>query len=121
MAEDWLEKHEQAIDLFRTRGKGAEAARLLEIGSVNRTIISSRQAILCIAARTLSMVMRSRYNEKSVGKKWLWPAQIADWVEEYQQTMQGETNSRIQFSKVAIAQFQGIINKAKSELEKMVS
>jgi hypothetical protein len=99
--ETWIQQQEKNI-LFRNQSRGADANRLLEIGRVNRTIIDRDQAILLMVGRVISRRMKSLYTDKN---KYQWIDDICDLVESHQQTMSGETNSRIQFMKVAIAQF----------------
>lgn len=114
--ETWIARAEK-ITLFRNQGKGSEAVRLLEISPTNRIIIDRHQALVLLAARTGAMRFRSHYSvDKS---KWAWMDNMCNILEEHQLTFAG--TSREQFMKVAIAQFQGMVSKAKNEVENFVS
>jgi hypothetical protein len=112
--ETWIQQAEK-IYLFRNTGKGAEAARLLEISSTNRILIDRNQAIILMVGRLQTRRMVNLYKDG----KYSHSDSILNDVEEHQLTMDGK--SREQFMKVAIAQYQGgNQNKAKAEMENLV-
>lgn len=123
MSEKWIENAEDLV-LFSNQGQGAEAIRLLEIGPVNRTIVDENQAygllVLRMAARYFRKINLPLVNPDKPGEylpdRYKYLDDDCDSIEAYQQTMVGETNSRIQFMKVAIEQAQGILRNAKNAM-----
>lgn len=123
MSDKWIENAEDIV-LFSNQGQGAEAIRLLEIGPVNRTIVDENQAygllVLRMAARYFRKMYPAEVDTKKPGEilpsKYKYLDDDCDSIEAYQQTMVGETNSRIQFMKVAIEQAQGILRNAKNAM-----
>lgn len=112
--EVWLEKAEE-MAIFALDQGDSGAGRMLEVNRTNRTIVTENQAL---ANMTLRLVA-DRFNRVTPGSyKFL--ADIADMVERYQQTMLGETNSRIQFMKVATAA-QTVGNRLKFELDNLAN
>lgn len=125
MSDTWLENAEDEI-LFSNAGGSHEAEKLLEIGPVNRTIIDDNQAygliVLRVAARYFRKVRPAVIDSKTmeiVREPYKYLDDYADIVEAYQQTMIGETNSRIQFMKVAIETAQGLLANAKRTMGHM--
>jgi hypothetical protein len=110
--ETWIQTAEK-ITLFRNQGRGAEAARLLEISPTNRIIIDRNQAIILMVNRVIQNRMTKLYPDDKF--KYTWITGILDGVEEHQLTIDGK--SREQFMKVAIAQYQGQNAKQKGEME----
>lgn len=123
MSDKWLENAEDIV-LFSNQGQGADATRLLEIGPVNRTIVDDNQAygllVLRMAARYFRRINPPVENKLKPGEflpdKYKYLDDDCDSIEAYQQTMVGETNSRIQFMKVAIEQAQGLLRNAKNAM-----
>lgn len=95
--ETWIEKAEQ-FSLFSNSGKGAEAARLLEISNTNRLIVDEDQAVILQLCRFIGGRLDSLYNDK----RYDWWNESLVRVEEHQATMDGYT--REQYIKVAIEQ-----------------
>lgn len=113
--ETWIQTAEK-ITLFKNQGRGAEAARLLEISPTNRILIDRNQAIILLIARLQARHFEKLYPDNKV--KWDFLTRILDDVEEHQLTMNGL--SREQFMKTAIAQYQGEKNSGKKEMENLV-
>ena len=113
--ETWIQTAEK-ITLFKNQGRGAEAARLLEISPTNRVLIDRTQAIILLVGRLQARRMTKLYPDNKI--KWDFQTQILDDVEEHQLTMNGL--SREQFMKMGIAQYQSQNNKAKAEIENLV-
>lgn len=127
MSEDkWLDNAENIL-LFEQSGQGADPARMLEIGPVNRTINDQDQAynlmVLRMMARYYKRLVPAKVNESGdvVGPvPYGWIDEVADSVEAYQQTMSGETNSRVQFMKIAMTQVKNALLNTKQAIQSMV-
>lgn len=133
MVSTWAQKAEENIELFSNSGKGAEAARMLEIAPANRILADREQAIILQIGR----LMQSRFmNLKPVKgnimtisgelpvlpvkekvNKYQWVKDLLDNVELHQATIEAKTRS--DFKEVAIAQGLGAIKKFKGELENL--
>lgn len=123
MADDrWLDNAESML-LFSPSGDGADATKLLEIGPVNRTIRDDDQAYNLMVLRMMAHYYKSLEKPRTDNDgnitgpvPFEWINQAADLVESYQQTMEGETNSRVQYMKVAMSQVKNILSEAKQHL-----
>jgi hypothetical protein len=107
--ETWVQTQENLI-LFKNKGEQNNAGRLLEISPTNRTIISRDQGVTLAVLNFTHNYFRKLYPDQPIRYSWLKDVRVN--VEEYQQTMAGETNSRIQFIKTTVAEFQALWNKA---------
>jgi hypothetical protein len=97
----WIEEQKEN-PLFRGIGHGGDAQRMLEKSDTNR-YVNKRMAKMIIAARYLGGLLGvSCYDD------------LADMVESGQLCVDGR--SRADFMKVAIEQWQGKINAAKSKI-----
>ena len=137
MASTWAQKAEENIELFTNAGKGAEAARMLEITPANRILVDREQAIILQIGRLMqSRFMGLKYinrwgitvispsveigiQEKEKVNKYQWIEEILNGVEEHQATIEARTRS--DFKEVAIAQGIGLVNKVKGELGNLAS
>ena len=112
--QSWVDDAEKYA-LFLNENGGGEAGKLLEISPTNRTIVGRKQAVILATLRFAAQYYTGIYPDKKNSYQWL--NSIADIVEEYQLTIDGEQNSRRQFMKVAIANIAGMFkgNNVKAE------
>lgn len=110
--EQWIENAEKNMNFFRNIGKGAEAARLLEISPTNRILVDRDQAVLLMVVRLMAGRFGSYYPDTDQYK---WINDEDDMIEEHQLTIEGK--SRLQFMQTAIAQVQNTMNRVKHEAE----
>lgn len=130
MTQTWAQKAEENMELFSNVGRGAEAARLLEITETNRILCDRDQAIILQVGR---IIQRRFMSLKSGGtqlttpgspapavktNRYQWVKDIFDNVEYHQATIDGKTRS--DFKEVAIAQNMGMANKVKGELNNLM-
>jgi hypothetical protein len=129
MTQTWAQKAEENIELFTNIGKGAEAARLLEITQTNRILVDRDQAVILqvgrilqrrfmsLKPRSLRLAVAGVPADKEKINRYQWLKEIFDNVEYHQATIDGKTRS--DFKEVAIAQNMGMANKLKGEVNNM--
>ena len=103
--ENWITEQEQALMFDRADNTG-EAHKLLEISQTNRDIISPEQGRLLIRARFMASLGFSFYGD------------ICDAVEKTQMNI--DNQARRDYMKVAIEQWQGKLQSAKTAAKAMV-
>jgi hypothetical protein len=134
MSDTWAAKAEENIELFTSTGKGAEAARMLEVSPANRIFIDTEQTIIMQIGR----LMQGRFMNLKPAKgkaiivpgqspvnipekinKYEWVKVVLDNVEYHQANIDGRTRS--DFKEVAIAQGIGALkSKVKGEIENLM-
>lgn len=103
--ETWIEQQKKN-KLFRGSGKGNDADRMLEISDTNR-ITNRNQAQAIIAGRTMDIILGFNCLDE-----------LCDMVELAQLVM--DAQSRKDFMRVAIEQWQGKIQASKKTLEALL-
>jgi len=120
MPDKWLDQSEQ-IMFSNAGGNMVDANELLKTGPVNKTIVDEFQATSLIVARIASdRLCRLHEDDPDGFNPYDWTKVYPDLTEQYQQTMNGETNSRVQFIKLGMAQIQNMATGLKRELENLV-
>lgn len=120
MSDRWLEKSEELM-FSNAGGNMVDANELLKTGPVNKTIVDEFQATSLIVSRIAASRFCRMYDSDPDGiNQYDWTKDYPDLTEQYQQTMTGETNSRVQFIKLGMAQIQNMANGLKRELENLV-
>jgi hypothetical protein len=100
MGNDWTQDAEDTI-IFSNDEDESSISKLLEVGPVNKTIEDGQQAGILMILRGTADYLRRELDSEDVS--WLWMNKMADDIEMYQQTLAGETNSRIQYLKALAA------------------
>lgn len=108
--EQWIENAER-MALFVNENETGVETELLKISPTNRTVAGKKQAQILATLRFAASYYTSIYPERP--KSYVWIGELADIIEQYQLTMDGEQNSRRQFMKVMIAKFMNIFRGAR--------
>lgn len=108
--EQWIENAER-LALFVNENESGVETELLKISATNRTIAGKNQARILATLRFAASYYMSIYPEKP--RSYAWIGELADIIEQYQLTLDGEQNSRRQFMKVMIAKFMNIFRGAR--------